>query len=39
MDRATDGYVVQYDPDWRGGAIIMRKWVNGRELCRLLPHN
>ena len=28
----TDGYIVQYDPGWGGGSIIMRKWVNGREL-------
>ncbi len=32
LDGRTDGYIVQYDPGWRGGAIIMRKWVNGREL-------
>ena len=32
MDGRTNGYIVQYDPGWRGGAIIMRKWVNGREL-------
>lgn len=32
MDGRTDGYIVQYDPGWGGGAIIMRKWVNGREL-------
>ena len=32
LDGRTNGYIVQYDPGWRGGAIIMRKWVNGREL-------
>ncbi len=32
MGSRTDGYIVQYDPGWRGGSIIMRKWVNGREL-------
>ncbi len=32
MGGRTDGYIVQYDPGWRGGSIIMRKWVNGREL-------
>lgn len=32
MDGRTDGYIVQYDPGWGGGAIIMRKWINGREL-------
>ena len=32
MDGKTNGYIVQYDPGWGGGAIIMRKWVNGREL-------
>jgi len=31
MGGRTDGYIVQYDPGWRGGAIIMRKWINGRE--------
>jgi len=32
MDGQTDGYIVQYDPGWSGGSIIMRKWINGREL-------
>lgn len=32
LDGRTNGYILQYDPGWRGGAIIMRKWVNGREL-------
>ena len=32
LDGSTSGYTVQYDPGWGGGAIIMRKWVNGREL-------
>ncbi len=32
MDGRTNGYIVQYDPGWGGGSIIMRKWVNGREL-------
>ncbi len=32
LDGRTEGYIIQYDPGWRGGAIIMRKWVNGREL-------
>ncbi|MBT3339197.1 MAG: DUF1080 domain-containing protein [Anaerolineae bacterium] len=32
LDGRTDGYIVQYDPGWRGGSIIMRKWVNGSEL-------
>ncbi|HEY74514.1 MAG: hypothetical protein DRJ03_07775 [Chloroflexi bacterium] len=27
-----DGYSFQYDPGYRGGAFIFRKWVNGREL-------
>lgn len=31
MGSSTDGYIVQYDPGWGGGAIIMRKWINGRE--------
>ncbi|MBT3313746.1 MAG: hypothetical protein HN390_03945 [Anaerolineae bacterium] len=32
MGGRTEGYIVQYDPGWGGGSIIMRKWVNGREL-------
>jgi len=32
MGGRTDGYIVQYDPGWGGGSIIMRKWINGREL-------
>lgn len=32
LDGRTNGYIVQYDPGWRGGAIILRKWINGREL-------
>ncbi|MCP4140270.1 MAG: DUF1080 domain-containing protein [Chloroflexi bacterium] len=31
MGSRTDGYILQYDPGWRGGSIIMRKWINGRE--------
>ena len=27
-----DGYTFQYDPGYRGGQFIMRKWVNGHEL-------
>ncbi|RME07737.1 MAG: DUF1080 domain-containing protein [Anaerolineae bacterium] len=27
-----EGYIFQYDPGWRGGAFIFRKWVNGHEL-------
>lgn len=32
LDGRTNGYIVQYDPGWGGGSIIMRKWVNGVEL-------
>ena len=32
LDGRTNGYILQYDPGWGGGAIIMRKWINGREL-------
>ena len=32
LDGRTDGYIVQYDPGWGGGSIIMRKWIDGREL-------
>jgi hypothetical protein len=31
LDKRTDGYIVQYDPGWGGGSIIMRKWINGKE--------
>ncbi len=27
-----EGYIFQYDPGWRGGAFLFRKWVNGHEL-------
>lgn len=27
-----EGYTFQYDPGYRGGQFIMRKWVNGYEL-------
>ena len=27
-----NGYSFQYDPGYRGGAFVFRKWVNGREL-------
>ena len=32
LDGRTNGYIVQYDPGWGGGAIIVRKWINGAEL-------
>lgn len=32
LNGQTNGYIVQYDPGWGGGSIIMRKWINGREL-------
>ncbi len=32
MAGSTDGYIVQYDPGWQGGSIIIRKWINGSEL-------
>ncbi len=28
----VNGYTFQYDPGYRGGAFILRKWVNGNEL-------
>ena len=31
-DKKYNGYTFQYDPGYRGGAFIFRKWVNGREL-------
>ncbi len=34
----TNGYIVQYDPGWGGGAIILRKWINGRELYPFATH-
>lgn len=33
LDGKTNGYIVQYDPGWGGGAIIVRKWINGAELA------
>ncbi len=31
-DGRFNGYTFQYDPGYGGGAFILRKWVNGREL-------
>jgi Flp pilus assembly pilin Flp len=31
-DGRLQGYTLQYDPAYRGGQFIMRKWVNGYEL-------
>jgi hypothetical protein len=32
LDGRTNGYIVQYDPGWAGGSVIIRKWIDGREL-------
>lgn len=29
--RRQNGYIFQYDPGFRGGAFLFRKWINGRE--------